>query len=241
MSFLGMLNFNRRYLRGAASILKPLTDATPELGGKHSQLELTKEMEKAFAASKASALTDTAHLAHPIQEAELSMAVDASNHHVGAALQQGSPGGEWQPLSFFSRKLTNRETRYSTFDRQLLAVVVALHHFQFLLEGRKFHVMTDHKPLVFALHRARDAWSAPQGHHLAYMAEFTSDLHHLAGADNVVYPGGWRKGALRVAGGPCGTGWELRGLHNNSSSGPCYPAGAHQEAELPSEQLRRTC
>ena len=107
------------------------------MGGKHSQLEWTKEMERAFVASKA-ALTDATHLAHPIQEAELSLAVDASNHHVGAALQQRSPGGEWQPLSFFSRKLTNTETRYSSFDRELLAVVVALHHFWFLLEGRKF-------------------------------------------------------------------------------------------------------
>ena len=56
----------------------------------------------------------------------------------------------------------------------------------FLLEGHSFHVLTDHKPLVFALHRARDAWSARQGRHLAYVAEFTSDLRHVAGADNVV-------------------------------------------------------
>ena len=49
-------------------------------------------MEKAFLAAKA-ALTDAAHLAHPLQEAELSLAVDASNHNVGAALQQWSPGG----------------------------------------------------------------------------------------------------------------------------------------------------
>ena len=65
-------------------------------------------------------------------------------------------------------------------------VVAALGHFCFLLEGRSFHVLTDPKPLVFALHRARDAWSARQGCHLAYVAEFTSDLHHVAGADNVV-------------------------------------------------------
>ena len=90
-----MLNFYRRHLRGAASILKPLTDATRGAGGKHSQLEWTKEMEKAFVVAKA-ALTDATHLAHPIQEAELYLAVDASNHHVGAALQQRSPGGEWQ-------------------------------------------------------------------------------------------------------------------------------------------------
>ena len=156
MSFLGMLNFYRRYLRGAASILKPLTDATRGAGGKHSKLEWTKVMGKAFLAAKA-ALTDAAHLAHPLQEVELSQAVDASNHQVGAALQQRSPGGEWQPLSFFSRKLTNTETRYSTFNRELLTVVAALRLFRFLLEGRSFHVLTNHKPLVFALHRARDA------------------------------------------------------------------------------------
>ena len=90
-----MLNFYRRHLRGAASILKPLTDATRGAGGKHSQLEWTKEMEQAFVVAKA-ALTDATHLAHHIQEAELSLAVDANNHHVGAALQQRSPGGEWQ-------------------------------------------------------------------------------------------------------------------------------------------------
>ena len=75
----------------------------PHVGraARHSQLKLTREMGKAFVAAKA-ALMDATHLAHPIQEAELSLAVDGSNHHVGAALQQWSPSGEWQPLSFFS-------------------------------------------------------------------------------------------------------------------------------------------
>ena len=59
-------------------------------------------------------------------------------------------------------------------------MVAALRHFRFLLEGCSFQVLTNHKPLVFALHRARDAWSAHQGRHLAYVAEFTSDLPHLA-------------------------------------------------------------
>ena len=65
-------------------------------------------------------------------------------------------------------------------------MVATLCHFRFLLEGRRFHVLTDHKPLVFALHRAWDAWSARQGRHFAYVAEFTSELRHLAGVDNVV-------------------------------------------------------
>ena len=47
-------------------------------------------------------------------------------------------------------------------------------------------MLTDHKPLVYALYRARDAWSACQGCHLAYVAEFTSDLGNVAGGDNVL-------------------------------------------------------
>ena len=68
-------------------------------------------------------------------------------------------------------------------------MVAALHHFWFLLEGRKFHVLTDHKSLVFALHRARDTWSARQGLHLAIVAEIMSDLRHVAGADIMVADG----------------------------------------------------
>ena len=51
------------------------------------------------------------------------------------------------PSLFFSRKMTPAETRYSTFDRELLAVYLSIKHFRHFLEGRTFHVLTDHKPL----------------------------------------------------------------------------------------------
>ena len=44
----------------------------------------------------------------------------------------------WQPLSFFSKKLTPAETRYSAFDRELLAVYATIRHFRHNLEGRYF-------------------------------------------------------------------------------------------------------
>ena len=143
-----LCHFSR--VSGAAHVYTGPVLAGHTCGGKHSQLEWNKEMGKAFLATKA-ALTDATHLAHPVQEVELSLAVDASNHHLGAALQQRTPGGEWHLLSFFSRKLTDTEMRYSTFNRELLAVVAALCHFQFLLEERKFHMLTDHNALFFAL------------------------------------------------------------------------------------------
>ena len=55
-----------------------------------------------------------------------------------------------------------------------------------MVEGRKFTIYTDHKPLTFALKRTTDPWTARQCRQLAFVAEYTSDLRHLAGKDNVV-------------------------------------------------------
>ena len=63
---------------------------------------------------------------------------------------------------------------------------LALHHFRFELEGRKFHILTDHLPLVSALSRVSPPWSSRQQRQLSYISEFTSDLRHTPGAANVV-------------------------------------------------------
>ena len=111
--------------------------------------------------------------------------MDASGSHVGAVLQQHVAGGT-RPLSFFSHKLDTAQQKYSAFDRELLACYLAIRHFRWLLEGRSFYVLSDHKPLSFALNRASDAWSARQQRHLSYLAEFTADIRHVPGKENVV-------------------------------------------------------
>ena len=47
-------------------------------------------------------------------------------------------------------------------------------------------MLFDHKLLTFALHRQSDAWSARQQRHLSYAGEYTSDIRHVAGKENVV-------------------------------------------------------
>jgi len=65
--------------------------------------------------------------------------VDASADHVGAALQQRTgPAAAWQLLGFFSMKLDQTQQRCSAYDRELLACVLGIRHFQFMLEGRQF-------------------------------------------------------------------------------------------------------
>ena len=181
-TYLGMVNFYRRFLKGAALVLKPLTDQLK--GGVKGKLQWTDSMRTAFDKSK-EAMLNAAELAHPVEGAELSLVVDASGTHVGAVLHQKDKAGT-RPLGFFSAKLDTAQQKYSAFDRELLALYLGIRHFRWLLEGRCFYVLTDHKPLTFALSRISDHWSARQQRHLSYVAEFTSDIRHIPGADNVV-------------------------------------------------------
>jgi hypothetical protein len=100
-------------------------------------------------------------------------------------MQQKS-GDHWRPLGFFSRKLTDTESRYSTFDRKLLAAHAAIKHFRHFCEGRAFQLWTDHKPLVTAISRVSAPISPRQQCQLAFISEFNVQILYLPGLKNVV-------------------------------------------------------
>lgn len=183
--FLGLVNFYRRFLPAAAKVLLPLTDALHGGRAGSDRLTWSASMEAAFKKAK-EAIYSAALLAHPSQAAELVLVTDASESHVGAVLQQRGRRQAWQPLGFFSKKLEPAQVKYSAFDRELFAVFAGIRHFRHQLEGRKFAVWTDHKPLVYALHRVSEPWTARQQRQLAYIAEYTSQLVHVPGKENVV-------------------------------------------------------
>ena len=118
-------------------------------------------------------------------DAEISVTSDASDNAVRAVLEQ-NVNGSWQPLVFFSKQPRPRKTKYNTFDRELLGIYVAIIHFKFYIEGRYFTSYTDHKPLVVAMSKLSDPWTARQQRQLAYIYEFSTDIRHIAGKTNVV-------------------------------------------------------
>jgi hypothetical protein len=184
--FLGMVNFYHGFLPGATRALKPLTDCLHGGPKGPTAVEWNGEREVAFTEVK-QMLTSATRLAHPAQAAKLSLAVDASSTHIGACLQQkraGSPGLEL--LGFFSKKLEPAQVKYSAFDRELLACFLGIRHFRYMLEARLFTIYTVQKPLTTAINRASDPWMARQCHQLAFVAEYTSDIPHIAGTSNVV-------------------------------------------------------
>ncbi|UYV72042.1 hypothetical protein LAZ67_9001620, partial [Cordylochernes scorpioides] len=179
--FLGMINFYRRCLPNAASTQAPF-HAMVE-GRKNASCQWTPTALQAFDQCKLQ-LANAALLHYPFPEAPLCLTVDASDFAVGTALHQ-QVGTNFQPIAFFSRKLDAAQRKYSAYDRELLTVYLAIKHFRHLLEGRQFPVYTDHKPLTYAFQQNLDKVSPRQCRHLDFIGQFTTDIHHIAGCENV--------------------------------------------------------
>ena len=69
---------------------------------------------------------------------------------------------------------------------ELLAIHEAVKHFRHMLEARHFVIYTDHKPLTYAFSQKLDKCSPRQFNHLDFISQFTTDIRHISGQDNVV-------------------------------------------------------
>ena len=178
-----MVTYYHRFIPHAATLLRPLYLARQGLK-KNQKLEWSEEMNSAFIAVK-KVLASATLLVHPIEGAQLALISDASDIAIGAVLQQKCKD-KWEPLAFFSKHLRGAELQYSAFDKELLALYLAVRHFRCFLEGRSFTAYTDQKPLVNAINRLSDPWLKRQRRHLTAITEFTTDVKHISGIDNVV-------------------------------------------------------
>ena len=183
--FLGMVNYYHRFIPQAAASLAPLNDLLK--GTKKNSpkpLQWTTNAVSAFEAIK-DRLASLTLLAYPVPNATTVLSTDASAEAVGAVLQQ-KVGDTLRPIAFFSRRLDPPQRSYSAFDRELLAVFEAVRHFRYFLEGREFHVLTDHKPLIHAMTQVGGNFTSRVSRQLSYISEFTTDIRHIRGEDNPV-------------------------------------------------------
>jgi len=182
--FLGSVNFYHRFIPNAASIQAPLYATVSKVTKRDGPLTWTAESQKSFDICR-EALAHTAYLAHPTSNASLRLSTDASNTAVGAVLEQ-KVRDQWQPLGFFSRKLSDAQSRYSTYDRELLAAYLAAKHFVHSIEGRPTTLRTDHRPLLFMFSQKSDKLIDRQTRHIAFLFQFIHDIEHVSGEVNIV-------------------------------------------------------
>ena len=84
----------------------------------------------------------------------------------------------------FSRPMTKTERNYSTYDRELLAIVYAIGHFRHHLLGRRFVLRTDHRPLQY-FPVTRDPWGR-RARWLAELQPYDFSIQYVEGSQNCV-------------------------------------------------------
>lgn len=184
LSVIKYVNFYRRFIPHAAKIQAPLNSLLTGSVKASQPVDISGNSLKAFNDCKDS-LCNAAMLAHPDSSLKLGLVTDASDTSIGGVLQQ-CRDGQWEPLAFFSRKLSPSQTKYSPYDRELLAVYESIRYFRHMLEATHFTIYTDHKPLCYAFHERKQNCSPRQHRHLDFISQFTTDIQHIAGKDNVV-------------------------------------------------------
>lgn len=143
--FLGLVGYYRKFIPNFARITKPMTQCLK----KGYKIILNQDYTDCFEKCK-KLLTNDPILQYPDFSKEFILTTDASNLAIGAVLSQG-PIGSDKPIAYASRTLNTSEINYSTIEKELLAIVWATKYFRPYLFGRKFKIMTDHRPLQWIM------------------------------------------------------------------------------------------
>lgn len=144
-AFLGLASYYRKFIKGFSSIASPVIRLTE----KNTKFNWSIECEQAFNILKNALISDQI-LILPNFEDEFVLDTDACGYGVGGVLSQ-KRNGHLRPIAYFSKHLSKVERRYSTSERELLAIVLAVEYFKQYIYGRHFIVRTDHEPLKYLL------------------------------------------------------------------------------------------
>ena len=160
--FLGFANFYRRFIQGYSKIATPITQL---LRKNNTSFEFNEPARQTFHQLK-TAFTSAPILAHFNPERPSTIETDASDFAIAAVLSQPGEDGVLHPVAFYSRKLTDPELNYEIYDKEMLAIVVAMKEWRAYLEGatHPFTIYTDHKNLEYftttkVLNRRQSRWA----------------------------------------------------------------------------------
>ncbi|XP_058006772.1 uncharacterized protein LOC131182140 [Hevea brasiliensis] len=173
-SFHGLASFYRRFVKDFSTIASPLNEVVKKNVG----FKWGEEQENAFNSLKEK-LCSASLLALPDFSKTFEIECDASGVGIGAVLKQ-----ERRPIAYFSEKLSGATLNYSTYDKEMYALVRALETWQHYLWPKEFVIHSDHGSLKYLkgqnkLNKRHAKWSE-------FIEGFPYVIQYKQGKENVV-------------------------------------------------------
>ena len=142
-SFLGLVNFYRRFIKNYAQVARPLNDLT-----KKDQTFEWKELQQTAFDTLKQQFTTTPILAFPDIDKQFHLEMDASDFATGTVLSI-LKDDKWHPVAYSSHSMFPEECNYPFADKEMLSVIRSLEEWRHYLEGAnlQFEVWNDHTNL----------------------------------------------------------------------------------------------
>lgn len=138
IAFLGLTGYYKKFVKHYGIIAKPLTNVL-----KLKNFHWTTQAQQAFEELKA-AMTTTPVLALPNFQAQYIVETDACMDGIGAVLMQSG-----QPIAYLSKTLGEKHRKLSIYEKEFLALIMAVEKWRPYLQRQKFIIQTDHKSLAY--------------------------------------------------------------------------------------------
>ncbi|XP_029701916.1 uncharacterized protein K02A2.6-like [Takifugu rubripes] len=175
--YLGMVNYVGKFSPRIAELSQPIR----ELLKADSDWAWGSMQQRAFEELRRE-LSSPTILAQYSPNRATKVAADASSFGLGGVLSQKQLSGEWRPVAFISRSMTEAECRYAQIEKEALALTWACERFQSYLIGMDFLIQTDHKPLISLLgSRALDDLPPRILRFRLRLLRFTYKIEHVPG------------------------------------------------------------
>ncbi|WVZ84118.1 hypothetical protein U9M48_031179, partial [Paspalum notatum var. saurae] len=137
-AFLGLTNYYRRFVKYYGLIAKPLYQVL-----KLKKFEWSDQAEDAFLQLKQAMMT-TPVLTIPNFELPFVIETDACDQGIGAVLMQSG-----RPVAYLSKALRPTHSHYSIYEKEFLALIMAVEKWKQYLHYQEFIIQTNHKSLAY--------------------------------------------------------------------------------------------
>lgn len=180
-SLLGLINYYGKFIPNLASLTAPLSELLK--AEQFKKANWTDSHDKVLDDIKA-LFSSPPILRQPDPKQTFYLQTDASGHTIASMLAQKHLG-TILPCFYFSQKLTPTQQKYSTFEKEALALIVSLKKFQKYLLGQEFIILTDNLGLTKLI--SIDASTNARVYRWSLLiAQFKFRIEHISGKNNFI-------------------------------------------------------